>query len=152
MIATKLIELLADGGKLNVITRRKDMPSNFTLAKWRKERPDFADAFVAAMAARCELWLDETREDLEDDSRDFVQDEKGRPVPNRGGTIRRIALRNDAMERASRLVPYLNPKVTIEATVTQQKRLITVDPEEWKELCESNRRIELPIESFTANA
>lgn len=95
-IGLEICKRIASGESLNKICKDKHLPSRDTVVNWalgytdrdddgKVKNPDircFSDNYARARVVQATLLADEIFEITDDNSRDFIEDEKGRMVPN----------------------------------------------------------------------
>lgn len=93
-VFTQICERIAEGGFLKLICAEEGMPSETTFRRWKNADDKLRLAYAHAREDRADLWADEIVMISDDGSRDYVQTEDGREVPDHEH-IQRSKLRVD---------------------------------------------------------
>jgi len=106
-IADEICARLSDARSLRSICTDQDMPSQSTVFKWLRVRPEFAEQYARARDAQADALADEILDIADDGTNDWMADkEEEEGFRYNGDAVQRSKLRVDARKwLASKLAP-----------------------------------------------
>lgn len=93
-LASLICERIAMGESLRTVCKADDMPAMSSVFKWLREYKEFSEQYARACEERTEAMAEDIIDISDESSRDFIQTEDGRQIPN-NEAIQRSKLRVD---------------------------------------------------------
>lgn len=93
-LATTICEQIALGKSMRTVCKADDMPSMSAVFRWLRDYDDFKEQYARACEERTEAMAEDIIDIADEASRDFIETEDGRQIPN-NEAIQRSKLRVD---------------------------------------------------------
>ena len=93
-LAAKICEEIGLGKSMRTVLKGDDMPAMSAVFRWLSEHQEFKEQYARACEERTEAMAEDILDISDESSRDFIETEDGRQVPN-NEAIQRSKLRVD---------------------------------------------------------